>query len=64
MYVYAFVCIYVYINIYIYTYVYICIRVSLSRTEQAVVGVVAQQLQVNLANEDDVWGPLYPIFGT
>ena len=48
------VCVYICIHkyIYIYTYVYICIRVSLSRTEQA--GVVAQQLQVNLANEDDV----------
>ena len=62
IYVYASVCIYVYI----YTYVYICICVSLSRTEQAMVGVVAQPLQVNLANED-IWGPLCPlsaIFGT
>ena len=50
----VYICIHKYIYICIYTYVYICIRVSLSRTEQAVVGVVAQQLQVNLANEDDI----------
>ena len=51
------VCVYICIHKYIYIYIHICLylyRVSLSRTEQAVVGVVAQQLQVNLANEDDI----------
>ena len=53
MYVYASVCIYVYINLNIYIHICISVfRVSLSRTEQA--GVVAQQLQVNLANKDDI----------